>query len=117
MIETEISKINKRICEKIIIIKMKILLIISPEDPKRESNKWPAIIFAVRRIAKVKGRIIKLIDSIITIKGIKIYGVPWGVKWANNSFKYLNILYIIMEIQRVNDNERQNLRCLEDVKI
>jgi len=39
-----------------------------------------AIIFAVNRIDKVKGRIINLIDSIITIKGISMKGVPEGVK-------------------------------------
>ena len=47
-----------------------------PDEPNRDNNKCPAIILAVRRMAKVKGRIIKLIDSIITIKGIRITGVP-----------------------------------------
>lgn len=42
---------------------------------------------AVSRMAKVKGRIISLIDSMITIKGIKIKGVPWGVKCENKSVK------------------------------
>lgn len=67
-------------------------------------------------MAKVKGWIINVIDSITTIKNIKIYGVPWGVKWASSSFKYINILYIIIEIQRIRDRERQNFKCLEDVK-
>lgn len=61
------------------------LLIRFPEDPNKERSKWPAIILAVRRMAKVKGRIISLIDSMITIKGIKIIGVPWGVKWEKKS--------------------------------
>lgn len=68
----------------IIIIK---LLINNPDDPSNVNNKCPAIILAVNRIAKVKGRIIKLINSIITIKGIKINGVPWGVKWDMKSLK------------------------------
>jgi len=59
----------------------------NPEDPKRVKSKWSAIIFAVNRIDKVKGRIIKLIDSIITMKGISINGVPEGVKWINKLFK------------------------------
>lgn len=46
-------------------------------------NKWPAIILAANRIAKVSGRIIFLIVSITTIKGIKIVGVPFGIKWIN----------------------------------
>jgi len=64
-----------------------ILLIESPVDPSKHKSKWPAIILADRRIAKVRGRIRSLIDSIKTIKGIKIDGVPWGVRWAKKSFK------------------------------
>lgn len=63
------------------------LLIRSPEDPNKVNNKCPAIILAVRRIAKVRGRMINLIDSIKTIKGIKINGVPWGVRWEKKSLK------------------------------
>lgn len=47
------------------------------------NNKCPAIILAVNRTAKVPGRIIFLIVSINTIKGIKILGVPWGIIWIN----------------------------------
>jgi len=43
--------------------------------PNRVINKWPATIFAIRRTAKVKGRIILLIDSIKTINGIRRLGV------------------------------------------
>ena len=43
--------------------------------------------FAVKRMAGVKGRIIKIFDSIITINGINIKGVPRGIKWANKLFK------------------------------
>lgn len=56
-----------------------------PEEPNKDSSKWPAIILAVKRIARVNGRIINLIDSIITIKGIRIKGVPWGVKCDKKS--------------------------------
>lgn len=51
--------------------------------PKRVINKWPAIILAVKRTAKEVGRIKFLIDSIKTINGIKIFGVPTGTKWQN----------------------------------
>ena len=40
----------------------------------------PATIFAVNRTAKAKGRIIFLINSIITIKGVKINGEPIGTR-------------------------------------
>jgi len=63
------------------------LLIDSPVDPNKHRRRCPAIILAVKRIAKVKGRIINLIDSIKTIKGMRIVGVPCGVKWAKKSFK------------------------------
>lgn len=69
------------------IIRIIRLLIDSPEDPRRDKSKWPAIMFAVSRIARVKGRIINLIDSIKTMKGIKGNGVPWGVRWERRSFK------------------------------
>jgi hypothetical protein len=43
-------------------------------------NKCPATMFAINRIAKVKGRIKRLKDSIQTIKNIKKVGDPIGVK-------------------------------------
>jgi len=56
------------------------LLIFCPEEPRSDSKRCPAIMLAVRRIAKVRGRIIKLMDSMITIKGMRRVGVPWGVR-------------------------------------
>lgn len=77
-----------------IIIKIIIrdLLIEFPVDPRRQRSKWPAIMLAVNRIARVKGRINKLIDSIITMNGIRINGVPCGVRWDIRSLKKLNRL-------------------------
>ena len=49
-------------------------------DPINVNNKWPATIFAAKRIANVPGRIILLTLSINTIRGIKIVGVPIGTK-------------------------------------
>lgn len=54
-----------------------------PVLPRRVKSKWPAIILAASRTANVPGRIILLIVSIKTIKGIKGPGVPCGTRWAN----------------------------------
>lgn len=93
------------------------LLINNPEEPSRVKSKWPAIMLAVNRIAKVRGRIINLIDSIKTIKGIRIGGVPWGVKWEKKSLKKDQILYRVIEIHKERDRDRENLKCLDAVKI
>lgn len=76
------SRISKRICVKIRIFN-KIKDIDGPVFPKRVKSKWPAIMLAANRTANVPGRIMFLIVSIHTIKGIKIGGVPCGTKWAN----------------------------------
>lgn len=60
-----------------------------PVFPSKVNSKWPAIILAESRTAKVPGRITFLIVSIITIKGIRTVGVPWGTKWANMCFVLL----------------------------
>ena len=62
-----------------------------PDEAKRVSNKCPAIIFAVKRIARVKRRIINLIDSIITINGNNIKGVPRAE--LSGPINYLNNYY------------------------
>lgn len=67
-------------------------MIEDPVEPSNDKSKCPAIILAVNRMAKVSGRIIKLINSMITIKGIKIGGVPRGVKWEKRLFKKKKIL-------------------------
>lgn len=100
-----------------IIIKRIFKLIFWPEEPSKDNSKWPAIIFAVKRIARVSGRIINLMDSIITIKGIRMVGVPGGVKWERRLFKKLNILNIIILIHIFRDSDKQNLICLEAVKM
>jgi len=64
------------------------LEIFNPEEPRRVNSKWPAIIFEVR-IDNVKGRIIKIIDSMITINGISIKGFWMGL---NGLISYLSNL-------------------------
>jgi len=44
-------------------------------------NKWPASKLADIRTLRVIGRIINLINSIRTIKGLIAIGHPLGVKW------------------------------------
>ena len=51
--------------------------------PSSVNKNCPAIIFAVKRIASVPGRIRLLIVSMIAINGINIAGMPWGTKCSN----------------------------------
>ena len=80
-------------------------------------NKWPAIIFALNRIAKVHGRIKFLIVSINTIKGIKTFGVPWGTKWINILLKFLIQPNNINEIHKIIENVNEKIKWLDEVKI
>jgi hypothetical protein len=101
------------IINKLIII----IFIDEPVFPSKVNSKCPAIIFAVSRIANVPGRIIFLIVSIQTIKGIRILGAPWGTKWAN--------IWLVLLIQpnNINDNHKGKdnvnviVKCLVLVKI
>ena len=51
-----------------------------PEEPRRVRKRCPAIILAVKRMARIKSRMINLIDSIITINGISIKGIHSGIR-------------------------------------
>lgn len=86
-------------------------------DPIKHNSKCPAIILAVNRIAKVNGRIIFLMVSIITIKGSKRFGVFKGVKWANIYLLKKIHLYNINVNQKHKDNLKQIDKCLVGVKI
>lgn len=79
-------------------------------------SKCPAIILAANRIDSVKGRIILLIVSIITIKGIKIVGVPLGIKWINLFLVLINIICIIKPTQNGKANVSVNAIWLVGVK-
>lgn len=85
--------------------------------PSKVSNKWPAIILAARRTDRVIGRIMFLIISIITMKGIKGAGVPIGTRWARNSVMLLIILNIINLIQKGRASESVIAKCLVEVKV
>jgi hypothetical protein len=60
-----------------------VLLIDGPLLPSNVSNRWPAMMFAVKRTARVPGRIRLLIVSIITMNGTSMVGVPWGTRCSN----------------------------------
>lgn len=69
---------------RIICVMMRVARII-PEAlavwlPRRVIKRCPATMLAIRRTARVKGRITLLIDSIRTMKGIKAGGVLWGTR-------------------------------------
>lgn len=82
MIATAASRSRRRIWAE---IKIKRIVVETelPEFPNSVNRRWPAIMLAARRIASVAGRIVFLIVSITTIKGIKGVGVPRGTRWAN----------------------------------
>lgn len=63
--------------------------------PTRVSNKWPAIILAVRRTVNVIGRITDLINSIITSAGRRAAGAPDGTKCLAHDSGCLKILSIM----------------------
>ena len=48
--------------------------------PRRESNRWPATMFAINRIESVMGRMMFLVISISTMKFINGVGVPSGTR-------------------------------------
>jgi hypothetical protein len=84
--------------------------------PNNLINKCPAIRFAVKRTERVKGRIILLTISIITIKNINAGGVPKGTICAN----ILKVLCVqpnnIKDNQRVTVNGTVNMICAVGVK-
>lgn len=116
MIATADSKVNNNNWIKIknIVIEN---LIFTPVLLNKVTRRCPAIILAVKRTDSVNARIMFLIVSIKTIKGIRIIGVPWGIIWAKPKFQFFNQINNI----KLNHNGRENLRekiiCLELVKI
>ena len=85
--------------------------------PSKVNSKCPAIILAESRTAKVPGRIMLLIVSINTIKGIKTGGVPCGTRWVNMCFVLLIHPKNIKLSQRGRAKERVNVIWLVLVKI
>lgn len=91
--------------------------ILGPFEDRRVMRRCPAIIFAVRRTARVPGRIIFLIVSISTIKGIRIEGVPLGIKWINIFWVLFSHPKNIRENQMGREKVKLKIKCLVEVKI
>lgn len=88
-----------------------------PVFPRSVISKWPAIMLAVNRMAKVPGRITFLIVSIHTMKGIRIGGVPWGTKWASMWMVLLIHPYSMNLTHKGRAKVNVNTKCLDLVKI
>jgi len=86
-----------------------------PWPPNKANKRWPAIILAANRTAKVMGRIIDLTVSIITITGIKGAGVPRGTKWAIILLNCRTIDQTIDPNQIGNERANVKTKCLEEV--
>jgi len=85
--------------------------------PKRVRRRCPAIMLADSRMARVPGRIVLLIVSMITMKGISAEGVPWGTKWANIELVKFTHPSKINESHRGSAREKVKIICLVPVKI
>lgn len=85
--------------------------------PNKVRRRWPAIMLAVRRTDSVTGRMILLVSSIRTIKGIRAAGAPSGTRWAKNSVKLLVNLNMIKASHIGRARERVIAKCLVAVKV
>lgn len=85
--------------------------------PSNVIRRWPAIRFAVNRTHKVIGRMMLLTVSIITMNIIKAPGVPWGTRWDNMWFVFLDHPNIISDNQNTNDKGNVVVRCEVGEKI
>ena len=108
------SKVRSKICVEIKEIST-MFLAEAVWLPNKVISKCPATILAIKRTARVRGRIMFLIDSIKTINGMRILGVLWGTKCANMCFIWLNQPYIIKESHKGILKDRVIVRCLVDV--
>jgi hypothetical protein len=94
-----------------------VYLIDGPLFPNKVSSKCPAIMFAVNRTARVPGRIMFLMVSMMTINGINIVGVPCGTRCSNMWLVFLihpNSMNLI-HIGRASVNV--SVKCLVLVKM
>lgn len=86
-------------------------------DERRWINKWPLIIFAIKRTDKVIGRIKFLTVSIKTIKNLKKIGDPKGTRWAIIILVLFITKKIIILIHKGKAKNIVKTICLEEVKI
>ena len=91
IIATAASSISSRICAVISTVRI-VWLTDGPLFPSSVNCRCPSIMFAVRRIASVSGRIRLLTVPVITMNGIGIFDVPWGTKCSNMCFVFFHLL-------------------------
>lgn len=96
---------------------IQILELRSKVFPNNAINKCPAIRLALSRTASAIGRIKLLVNSINTIKGINIVGVPEGTKCANIVLFKFNQRNNIMDVQIGKDNAKEKDRWAEQQKV
>lgn len=63
-------------------------------------SRWPAVRLAVSRTPSARGRIKRLIVSIITRAGIKGVGVPSGRRWPRAAVGFFRIPMMTVISQR-----------------
>ena len=80
--DTAISRTTSKIKQVITPILI-LTLIIETLDLRRQSNRCPAVMLAIKRTLRVNGRMRFLTSSIKTINLMSAPGVPFGTKWAN----------------------------------
>jgi hypothetical protein len=86
--------------------------------PNRPIRMWPVVKFAVKRTAKVKGRIRFLINSIKHRNGFKnAEGEPLGWKWDKKALVLKVAPIKIIEIHKGIEIARLIAICLDSVKI
>ena len=85
--------------------------------PSKVNKRCPAIILGDKRIAKVPGRILFPIVSMHTINGIRIKGVPWGIKRVNICIILLIHPKIINVIHSGKAIENVKVLWLEELKV
>lgn len=111
MIATADSSVSKAICAMINRVRIEWGKD-GPVFPSSVNNRCPAIMLAANRTASVPGRIIFLIVSIHTIKGINTEGVPWGTRCANMCWVLLIHPYNINEIHSGRARASVSVKCL-----
>lgn len=80
---TAVSRINKMICNDMVMVSGRILLESMAEFSIRVMIRCPAVRLAVRRTDRVIGRIALLVVSIMIMKGIRKAGDLGGTRWAS----------------------------------
>jgi hypothetical protein len=83
---------------------------------KRVNKRCPAIMLAAKRTERVIGRMMLLIISMRTMKGIRGAGVPKGTKCAKKFVMLLANENIMKPNQRGRARERVIVRWLVEVK-